>query len=170
MTSATQPDAAETVLRVFSIFFKVILALLLIAFLIPATISGIFAYRTHAFLQKAVQVECVVKALEPGNDGTLYTLYEYEDAEHVKHQGRTTWASNPPAHQVGDKAAVYYDPAAPREGKMEGLFEMWGFALIAGIFAAVILIIGLALLVVEGVILWALRRARRKAQEATAHA
>ncbi|HEV7298265.1 MAG TPA: DUF3592 domain-containing protein [Tepidisphaeraceae bacterium] len=140
--------------------------------LLPALVTGGLAVwfyaSTAAFVENAVSVPGIVIELKPsaGDNGTTYySVFEYSDAAGTTRQSTTGWASNPPAHAVGDRVEVLYSPTGPSDVRLRSFMGLW--------FAAV-LCAGLTVvpLVMAGVFLWlipfAIRRAWPIAPAATA--
>ncbi len=155
-------ESQPTVLRVVKILHWVFLGLLFIPFAVNAVIAGVLWYRTHTFLSKAVTVGGQVIQYEP-EFGTRLSIFAYTDKSGDVHKSQTTWASQPPAFNIGDDIKVAYDPAKPDDGRVMAFWDMWGLTLIFGFFAAVILLGMLLAQILYWVIIYFIKRQNRPA-------
>ena len=84
--------------------------------------AGLFAHGLHAIvdidrqLARSIRTTGRVTALRPSGEGdTRHSVIVFE-ADGVTRTYETTWASNPPAFDVGDTVDVAYVPGAPGSG------------------------------------------------------
>lgn len=98
--------------------------------------------------------------LEPSqsSDSTTYrAVVRFVDAKGAEIEFSSSTSSNPPAHEIGESVEVFYDPAAPRDAKINGFFDLWGGAAILAGLGAVFFLIG------TGIALAGTLKARRTA-------
>jgi len=142
-----------TLNRIRNIFLLVGLALL------AGTVW--WAVSTRSFVARAAVAQGTVVALAPSSGSKNSTVY-HPVVDYVLPGGqmveiRSSSGSNPPAYSVGEKVEVLYLPDRPREGRIRGVFSLWGGPLILGGLGLVFSGIG------GGMKLAALSKARRVA-------
>ncbi len=136
-------------------------------------IGFVVRQETAQFLERAVRVEGEVIALEETRDDEGKVLYKPVVA-FVTHQGERIEAvagsaANPPAHRIGERVAIYYDPASPEQVKLDSFFELWLFPVVflvlgalLGVGALFALFSGVIKLLIAGglasLLLWLARR------------
>lgn len=128
---------------------------------------------TSQFLQRAARAEGEVIELRQTRDSDGDLLYRpviafvTQNGERVVTEAGS--ASNPPSHRVGDRVALYYDPASPDQIRLDSFSDLW---LLPTIFIALSALFGLgglsaifsgvikALIVggLAGLLLWLTRR------------
>ena len=90
--------------------------------LLLAACTSLFACGLHAIadidrqLARSIRTTGRVVALAPSSDGDTRRSVIAFDADGVTHTYQTTWASNPPAFDVGDTVDVAYVPGVPGSG------------------------------------------------------
>ncbi len=121
---------------------------------VPLAIGAWIVGSTSDFYNTAVRTEGTVVDLKPNGSGDLYhSVYEYTDASGRTHRGVSSWSSNPPRHAVGERVAVYYDPASPSVSRIKSGWGFWLAILVFGIFSAPPVGLGLVFLVVVPMVL-----------------
>ena len=90
-------------------------------------------------------------------DGEVIDLYESRDSDgdytyrpHVRFTTRegevleftSTMGSNPAAFDVGEPVAVIYDPASPRDARIDSFFQLWFAPLLLGFMGIVFTAVG----------------------------
>jgi hypothetical protein len=84
---------------------------------------------THRFLATARTADGVVVDLAPrsssGSGLTYAPVIEFQPPGAAPLRYTESFSSNPPSHQVGEHVRVYYDPAQPARGRLDGFFSLW---------------------------------------------
>jgi hypothetical protein len=83
---------------------------------------GAHLYRTTAtFLEKALRAPGVVVAMASNHSSDSNTYAPVVEFEHegTKYSFKDSIGSNPPAYRVGQAVAVLYDPARPRDARID---------------------------------------------------
>lgn len=117
-----------TLNRIRNIFLLVGLALL------AGTVW--WAVSTRSFVARAAVAQGTVVALAPSSGSKNSTVY-HPVVDYVLPGGqmieiRSSAGSSPPAYSVGEKVEVLYLPDRPRDGRIRGVFSLWGGPLILG--------------------------------------
>jgi hypothetical protein len=112
---------------------------------------SLFAYsRARTFTRSAARTQGTVIRLErrdSSRSGILYRpVVSFRDSQGMPRELFSSVASSPPSYKVGDQVSVLYSPAEPRKAKLDGFFEVWGWAAITGGIGVSDLLFGLALL------------------------
>lgn len=77
------------------------------------------------------------------DDGTTYSpVYVFSTKDGRNIEGESSSSSNPPSYSVGETLKVYYNPANPEDNELDGIFNLWGGAIIMGILGIVFFGIG----------------------------
>jgi hypothetical protein len=142
-----------TLNRIRNIFLLVGLALL------AGTVW--WAVSTRSFVARAEVAKGTVVALAPSRGSKGSRVY-HPVVDYVLPGGqmieiRSSSGSSPPAYSVGEKVEVLYLPDRPREGRIRGVFSLWGGPFILGGLGLIFSGIG------GGMRLASLRKARRVA-------
>jgi hypothetical protein len=91
--------------------------------------AGIFqGLEVRAFVRAAQTVPGRVTDLDhrSGSKGGGYvTIFTFADASGQRQTSRTSWASNPPTHQVGDEVVVLYPPGDPEAARIRAFRTLW---------------------------------------------
>ena len=101
--------------------------------ILPLIIAGIFAVRTHLFLQHAVAakakvIELVKKATQ---NGTYYApVFTFTDTNGKEEKVYSKVSSYPPIANVGDEIDILYDRGDPRNAKENQFIILWGFSVV----------------------------------------
>jgi Protein of unknown function (DUF3592) len=118
--------------------------------LVAVAIGLFIFFRTRAFLESAVSAEGTVKGHEErhsSDSGTTYVpVVEFTAADGRARRFTGSVASDPPAHEVGERVQVKYDPSNPEEARIGGGINLW---LVPGVLIAA----GIAVLVAGGIVL-----------------
>ncbi|MCX7939170.1 MAG: DUF3592 domain-containing protein, partial [Thermoflexales bacterium] len=99
---------------------------------------------TSQFLQRAARAEGEVIELRQTRDSDGDLLYQpviafvTQNGERVVTEAGS--ASNPPSQRVGDRVALYYDPASPDQIRLDSFSDLW---LLPTIFIALGALFGL---------------------------
>ncbi len=54
-------------------------------------------------------------------------------------------SSSPPAYDKGEVVGVFFNPADPKDARLDGFFDLWGGATIVGGLGAIFLAVGVAM-------------------------
>ena len=79
---------------------------------------------------------------EQGDSPTYAPTVRFRTARGQSVELVGTPSSNPPAYSVGDEVRVLYDAARPNQASIDGIFSLWGVALILGGLGAVFAAVG----------------------------
>jgi hypothetical protein len=135
--------APKPLLKLLGWVFAVLSAGLLIACLV-------LFLRTRDFVAVADRTDGVVTKLlaERGDKGsTLYrAVFEYRDLNQRTHEVRSSLASNPPAHRVGDRVNIMYRAADPDGAVIDGFSDLWLPTAITGSIGAIFSVVATMLL------------------------
>ena len=109
------------------------------------------ALDTRAFIATAKHASGTVTELVPKRDkddgSTTYTpvvMFETDSGASVSFT--SSFSSNPPAYDVGEKVAVLYAPAHPNEARIDGFGSLWLGPVIMGGIGTVFAAIGFGIL------------------------
>lgn len=110
---------------------------------------GLFsAVQTHERLSSWKRAEGVVFAQRHfshhgrhGSHSTYRARFRFV-VDGVRYEGLQSVASNPPAHYRGEKVAVVYNPADPREADIDSAFDLYFTSLGCGFAGVVLFLIG----------------------------
>jgi hypothetical protein len=109
------------------------------------------ALDTRAFIATAKHASGTVTELVPKRDkddgSTTYTpvvMFEADSGASVSFT--SSFSSNPPAYDVGEKVAVLYAPANPNEARIDGFGSLWLGPVIMGGIGTVFAAIGFGIL------------------------
>lgn len=126
-------------------FVFVIMGLLALGFI---GIGVWFLIDAVAFTDSARTATGEVIAVTPHRDddgGTTYTpRFAYTDADGVRRTGETHISSSTYDYAPGERVAILYDPADPRDVRIDDWFSLWGFPMIfiaAGLFSETVLVL-----------------------------
>ncbi|MBI5508352.1 MAG: DUF3592 domain-containing protein [Deltaproteobacteria bacterium] len=125
-----------------------------VALIVPALV---LAWNTQSFRSAASRAGGVVVAGDGSHEASPRPVVRFSlpNGDEVQIVGDVR--STPPAYEVGEKVDVLYDPAAPRQARIDSILEMWFIPLLLGALGLVFAAIGLAFL------LWLLYRSRQVA-------
>ena len=118
--------------------------------------SGAFmAVKQKQFIDSAVRVEGTVIELDKRysssssssnthhRDKVTYApIFTYTDTTGALHKVVSSFSTNPPTYQIGEKVTVLYDPQKPSQGELGDLFSQWGFSGIVGGIGLILLLCG----------------------------
>lgn len=118
---------------------------------------GIYSYvHSCSFVRTALRTQGVVIRLDKRHDDTSDTTYHpvivFRDEHGDSQELSSTSGSYPPSYRVGDKLTVIYAPGHPRNAKIDGFFELWGWAVIGTAVGTFDVIIGVAMLLAPVII------------------
>lgn len=102
--------------------------------------SAYFAYTTHRFLQRAVEVPGKVTKMVRRGDQTYAPIVEYVDLTGQRRVLHSSFSSNPPSFYEGESVKVVYDPADsnfPLGARIRSFGQLWGATLFTLVFGAV---------------------------------
>jgi hypothetical protein len=121
--------------------------------------------RAAHFKKTAVKALGTVIELKEDSSGgaqshtVYYPIIRFVDKAGQEHTLYSSSGSYPPAYEVGEHVSVLYDPANPKEAKVNTFSDLWLWPLILGIFGGCELLAGLFLLfAVPPILGWAERR------------
>ena len=118
--------------------------------------GGYLAYGQFVFAQTAARTEGVVidvvrdRSAGVSTRQTSAALVRFIDAKGATHQFAEAVSSNPPAHQRGEIVPVLYAPDAPDTAYIDSFLGRFFLPTIFGSMGAVLIILGGALLTVDG--------------------
>ena len=107
-----------------------------------------YLYRhTADFIEVASVAQGTVSGFENtkiGSTPAYRPIFQFQTmtGEEIEFTSRTS--SNKPGYIKGELVKIYYDPANPHYALADGLFSLWGVALILGGIGAMFLAFGLA--------------------------
>ncbi|AOW15721.1 hypothetical protein LPB72_06495 [Hydrogenophaga crassostreae] len=101
---------------------------------------------TQRFLDRAQMAPGVVTELVVSTKKVSSTTYKplvrFETPSGAVIDFTSSVASAPAAYRVGEPVTVFFDPANPSEARVNGFFELWGIASIAGVVGTVFFLVG----------------------------
>jgi hypothetical protein len=155
--------------RTPKILVRVFGALSLISACALLALGGSCYSRSVAFKKTAVEAQGAVVELKegsgggPGNHHTVYyPVVRFADKAGQDHTLYSSSGSYPPAYEVGERVSVLYDPANPKEAKINSFSNLWLWPLILGIMGGLDLLTGLFLFFgMPLIIAWAERRSAK---------
>lgn len=129
--------------------------------------AGWLGMQTREFVARAAHAQGEVTGLEASRSGsdsspTYHPTVRFSAADGIEVTFRSSTGTNPPAHRVGDKVPVLYEPADPQHAEIDSFVDVWLAPLIVGFLGAVFTLIGLG--VGAGGIRAALLRRRLRAE------
>ena len=142
-----------------------------------ASASGLLALggsccnRTVQFKKTAVEVQGAVIELKEGSSSdhshpVYYPIIRYADTAGQEHTLYSGTGSFPPAYAVGDRVSVLYNPANPKDAKVNSFSDLWLLPLILGILGGFDLLVGLFLFFgVPFIVGWAEKRAAQASSQ-----
>ena len=107
------------------------------------TVAGVLAFNTWSFNQRATTVDAIVIDIEVVSDdeGTTYRpVFGFPGPEGPVEASPKVAASGYD-YDIGDTVEVRYDPEDPTHAIPTGALTPWMFALVAGTFGTLILIV-----------------------------
>jgi hypothetical protein len=125
-------------------FVGVIFGLLGIGMLVGGIFWGL---RTREFIARAERadgrvIEMVAKRDSDG-DRTYSPTVQFMAKDGTQTTFTSSVSSNPPSHREGDAVKVLYDPANPRDAKIESFTELWfGPLLLGGVMGVIFTLVG----------------------------
>jgi len=126
-------------------------------------------HRTQTFRERAVTTQGMIVDLEARSGtegGTTYApVYRFTDEQGAEHTVTSRLATNPNPYEVGDTVSVLYPPEEPSKARLDRFGEMWLWATIVGVIAAIPLGLVVVLVVVVPLILRVAGRGDQRAQE-----
>lgn len=133
---------------------------LLILLLAGMAWSSERTFSKHAFQSLGTVVE-LDREVESSSDGGHHVYY-YPSFEFTTSDGRvvtvrSTSGTNPPAHRIGERVRLWYDPENPEHMEIDSFAGRWRTVLVPGLMGAIFATIGTALLA------WTIRRQRLRA-------
>ena len=98
-------------------------------------------------LREGQRVEGTVVIMRRGSKGSTTPIVEFttKSGKRVRFEGDSS--SHPPAHKVGDKVIVHYDPGRPSYAVIDTFREMWVLPVLFGSLGSVGILIGAAVTV-----------------------
>lgn len=118
-----------------------------------------WAHSTQRFIERAAVAQGTVIELSlsrSSDSNSYFPVVRFATGTDQNVTFRSSSGSNPPSYRVGESVRVYYDAADPQEAMIDGLFSLWGGALIVGALGTTFTSVG------GGVILFQRARARRE--------
>lgn len=122
---------------------------------------------TVTFLDEALEVPGVVSDLvysRSGDSNSYYPVVRFEDSLGRMVEFRSSSGSNPPSYDRGDEVSVFYRPEEPENARIDGLFSLWGGALVLGILGVAFAMVGILMMLVPRI-----RKARGARLRKTGH-
>lgn len=107
--------------------------------------AGAFALRARAFVARAATAEGTVVDLvggASGNSTAWYPVIAFETADRRSVRFRSAAGTNPPAYAPGEPVRVLYDPANPKDARIDSKFMIWGAPSGLGAFGVIFASIG----------------------------
>jgi preprotein translocase subunit SecG len=161
-------------MRVTKIVARVFAAICLVSAFVFLALGASCYSRAVRFKKTAVEAQgSVIELKEDRSGGTdshtvYYPIIRFADKAGQEHTLYSSAGSYPPAYEVGERVPVLYDPANPKEAKINSFTGLWLWPLILGILGGLDLLTGLFLLFVLLLILrWAEKRtAKASSQQA----
>ncbi len=129
-------DSVTRLTRVFTILFLVIAA-------IPLGLGGYFYVRTQRFVSSAERAEGTVVAM--AGSQTQAPVVAFTDGTGTPHRITSSVSSSPPAHVVGEKVTVLYDPLDPGSARLDSFIQLWLGATVALGIGGMFLLMALAM-------------------------
>ena len=126
--------------------------------------------RAASFRKTAVEAQGAVIGLREGlstgahgeSSTVYYPIIRFADKAGQDHTLYSSSGSDPPAYEVGERVSVLYDPANPKEAKVNSFTGLWLWPLLLGIIGGLDLLTCLFLLFgVPRIISWAEKRSAR---------
>ncbi len=155
-------------IRITRIVARVFGAIMLVSAFGLLALGGSCCSRAVHFKKTAVQAQGAVVELKEGSSGgsnshpVYYPIIRYADTAMQEHTLYSGTGSFPPEYAVGDRVSVLYDPASPKEAKVNSFTDLWLLPLILGIIGGTDLLAGLFLFFgVPLVVAWAERRSSK---------
>ncbi|HEC12850.1 MAG TPA: DUF3592 domain-containing protein [Acidiferrobacteraceae bacterium] len=109
-------------------------------------IGAYFLYQnTQSFLESAAVTNGSVVELvrSRSSDSTTYApVVQFKTESGALVEFTSSTSSNPPGYSKGESVEVFYLPSNPQKAKINGLFSLWGAALIVGILGGVFFLVG----------------------------
>src|SRR4051794_40986733 len=104
--------------------------------LVMLSISGYLFYQEKQFLQHAQVGNGIVTALQQSTSSkgsvTYYPVVVYRTSNGKEMEFSSSFSSNPPSYEIGEKVEVYYEPNQPQSAEIKGFFTQWFVVLITG--------------------------------------
>jgi hypothetical protein len=86
----------------------------LVTFAIVLLSVGFLVFQWRTIAGREITTARVTELEPQPDDGTTYyVVATYRDRAGHEHRYRSAWASNPPAHKVGESFRLMYDPGDP---------------------------------------------------------
>lgn len=97
-------------------------------------IGGVFAFTsTQNFLDQSVSANGTVIDLGlrySGNSRVYYPIIKFTDESGQEIEFRSSFGSNPPAYQVGEKVSILYIPDNPDQARISSFISLWFLTLL----------------------------------------
>jgi hypothetical protein len=151
-------------IRVTKIVARVFGAILLVGAFALLALGASCYNRAANFKKIAAEAQGTVIELKEDSSGAnshtvYYPIIRFADKAGQEHTLYSTSGSFPPAYEVGERVSVLYDPANPKEAKVNSFTGLWLLPLILGILGGLELLAGLFLLIALPLLLrWAEKR------------
>jgi hypothetical protein len=103
-------------------------------------VAGVVIFgQTRAFVSTAVRVTGRVVDLEYTNYGGSHgggyvTVFAFKDGSGLPQTNRTSFAQDPPTHQIGAKIMVLYATGSPESAQIQSFNTLWFLPAILGGF------------------------------------
>jgi hypothetical protein len=109
-----------------------------------AMVVSTMNFRTKASATQGVVVDMIQSG--GGSSGVMYKpVYEYQDQNGRTHRYTPSASSNPPAHRMGERMLIYFDPQHPEEAAASGFMATWFLPSIFGFLGTIFAAIGFGL-------------------------
>ena len=152
--------------RTAKIVARLIGGLSLSSALVLLALGGSCYGRAVRFKKTAAEAQGTVIELraDSGNHGTtFYPIIKFADQTGHGHTLYSSTGSYPPAYEVGERVSVLYDPANPKDARINSFVGLWLWPLILAVMGGLDVLTGLFLFFgVPLIIAWAERRAAER--------
>jgi hypothetical protein len=155
-------------MRITKIAVRVFAAIFLFSAFVFLALGASCYNRTVHFKKTAVEAQGTVTELKEGSTGgtenhtVYYPIVRFDDRAGQEHMLYSTSGTYPPAHEVGERVAILYDPADPKHAEINSFSDLWLWPLILAGMGALDLLAGLFLFFGVPLILrWAERRSAK---------
>ena len=110
-------------------------------------VAGFFGEKTFRVVQGGLRAEAEVVGLDRRqssrpNSYVYAPVFRFTAQDGQAYEVRSSVASNPPAHALGDRVPVVYRPEAPEDAVLDSFLELWSISLIAGSIGLVFFALG----------------------------
>ena len=148
---AEKETPVSDAMRITKIAVRVFGALALVSAFALLALGASCCNRAANFKKTAVEAQGTVSELKEGSSGganshtVYYPIIRFADKAGLEHTLYSSSGSYPPAYEVGERVSVLYDPANPKEAKVNSFTSLWLWPLILGIMGGLDLLTGLFL-------------------------